>query len=65
MKVTGKGTIAQGRYDSSSCIGGDMSSTAAPDSDASLSANWIRIVERRVEIATTNNPPPVRPEDQK
>jgi hypothetical protein len=65
MKVTGKGTVAQGRYDSSSCIGGDVSTTAAPDSDASMSANWFRIVERQVEVPTTNSPPPVRPEDQK
>ena len=65
MSVPGQGTIAQGRYDTSSSIGGDTSSTAAPDSHASLTANWIRIIERRVEVATTNQPPPVRPEEKR
>lgn len=62
MSVLGRGTIAPGRYDNSSSIGGDMSSTAAPDSLASLSANWIRVVERPLEEPATNQAPIERDE---
>lgn len=61
MKILAQGTVAPSRYDSSSCIAGDVSSTAAPDSDASLSANWIRILAPREEAATTNQSPPGDP----
>ena len=57
MKGLGQGTIAPPRYDTSSCIAGDLSSTAAPDSHATLTANWVQIVERRVHVATAKQAP--------